>query len=127
MRVKCFAILLSFHIFSLSAVKTLSSTCLSLHSWNIQARCNKYFVFDCVSTSEECKASTCSSTLEMHNRASLHSLKKLITVFSKIDSHVRVLASASEYRGPVRGGPVTPYPFNSVNRYPLFQKVPGLL
>lgn len=51
-----------------------------------------YFV---LSTSEECKASTCSTTLEAHNKAVLHSLRKLITVFNKIDTYIGVLASAS--------------------------------
>lgn len=51
-----------------------------------------YFV---LSTSEECKASTCSNTLEAYNKALLHSLRKLITIFSKIDAHIEVLASAS--------------------------------
>lgn len=48
-----------------------------------------------LSTSEECKASTCSSTLEAYNKALLHSLSKLITIFNKIDSHIRILGSAS--------------------------------
>lgn len=51
-----------------------------------------YFV---LSTSEECKASTCSTTLEAYNNALLHSLRKLITVFNKIDTHIGALASAS--------------------------------
>ncbi|KAJ7354820.1 hypothetical protein OS493_029826 [Desmophyllum pertusum] len=56
-----------------------------------------YFV---LSTSEECKSSICSKTLEAYNKAVLHSLRKLITTFSKIDTHIGVLASASsESRG----------------------------
>ena len=54
-----------------------------------------YFLFLISSTSEECKASTCSTTLEAHNKAVLHSLRKLITVFNKIDTYIGVLASAS--------------------------------
>lgn len=50
------------------------------------------------STSEECKASTCSSTLEAYNKALLHSLSKLITIFNKIDSHIRILGSASKFK-----------------------------
>lgn len=53
-------------------------------------------VFLISSTSEECKASTCSNTLEAYNKALLHSLRKLITIFSKIDAHIGVLASASK-------------------------------
>ena len=49
-----------------------------------------------ISTSEECKASTCSSTLEAYNKALLHSLTKLITTFNKIGSHIGALASASK-------------------------------
>lgn len=49
-----------------------------------------------ISTSEECKASTCSNTLEAYNKALLHSLTKLIAIFNKIDSHIAVLASASK-------------------------------
>ena len=55
-----------------------------------------YFLFLISSTSEECKASTCSTTLEAHNKAVLHSLRKLITVFNKIDTYIGVLASASK-------------------------------
>ena len=55
-----------------------------------------YFLFLISSTSEECKASTCSTTLEAYNNALLHSLRKLITVFNKIDTHIGALASASE-------------------------------
>ena len=54
-----------------------------------------FFLFLISSTSEECKASTCSTTLEAHNKAVLHSLRKLITVFNKIDTYIGVLASAS--------------------------------
>ena len=50
------------------------------------------------STSEECKASTCSSTLEAYNKVLLHSLSKLITIFNKIDSHIRILGSASKLK-----------------------------
>lgn len=57
-----------------------------------------YFV---LSTSEECKASTCSNTLEAYNKALLHSLTKLITIFNKIDSHIAVLASASSGCGEI--------------------------
>ena len=48
------------------------------------------------STSEECKASTCSSTIAAYNKALLHSLTKLITIFNKVDTHIRVLGSASK-------------------------------
>ena len=60
-----------------------------------------FLVFVC-STSEECKASTCSNTLEAYNKALLHSLRKLITIFSKIDAHIEVLASASKLIGSLR-------------------------
>ena len=55
-----------------------------------------FFLFLISSTSEECKASTCSTTLDAHNKAVLHSLRKLITVFNKIDTYIGVLASASK-------------------------------
>ena len=55
-----------------------------------------FFLFLISSTSEECKASTCSTTLEAHNKAVLHSLRKLITVFNRIDTYIGVLASASK-------------------------------
>ena len=60
-----------------------------------------FLVFVC-STSEECKASTCSNTLEAYNKALLHCLRKLITIFSKIDTHIEVLASASKLIGSLR-------------------------
>ena len=56
-----------------------------------------FFLYFVSSTSEECKASTCSKSLEAYNKALLQSLRKLITIFSKIDAHVEVLASASKF------------------------------
>lgn len=62
-----------------------------------------------ISTSEECKASTCSSALEAYNKALLHSLTKLITIFNKIGSHIGALASASKltWLRVSQGGPWT--------------------
>jgi len=65
----------------------------AFHSYNEYLK--KLLPYYVLSTSEECKASTCSSTLEAYNKALLHSITKLITIFNKIDTHVRVLASAS--------------------------------
>ena len=64
--------------------------------WKVTLFQKVYFLFLISSTSEECKASTCSATLEAHNKAVLHSLRKLITVFNKIDTYIGVLASASK-------------------------------
>lgn len=65
----------------------------AFHKYNNYLK--KLLPYYVLSTSEECKASTCSSTLEAYNKALLHSLTKLITTFNKIGSHIGALASAS--------------------------------
>lgn len=65
----------------------------AFHQYNNYLK--KLLPYYVLSTSEECKSSNCSSTLEAYNKALLHALTKLITIFSKIGSHIRVLASAS--------------------------------
>ncbi|XP_029203980.2 LOW QUALITY PROTEIN: protein phosphatase 1 regulatory subunit 21-like [Acropora millepora] len=81
------------NLISLETIPGFHEFSEAFHKYNNYLK--KLLPYYVLSTSEECKASTCSSTLEAYNKALLHSLTKLITTFNKIASHIGALASAS--------------------------------
>lgn len=80
-------------LISMETIPGLYDFSEAFHRYNNYLK--KLLPYYVLSTSEECKASTCSSTIEAYNKALLHSLTKLIAIFNKVDTHIRVLGSAS--------------------------------